>query len=532
MANFFDRIGSSFKNAVNSFKETYFSQGVQNIEDYITYDARILRYSVYWAFYENTAYDEAVNSWAHHMKQQIGLYKHIRSIYNPSARIGDFWRTHLMGGFLDPKAGDGTVIKSALPIVTDNEAIRGALANLWEWSNWKTKKNLYTLWGTVLGDVAIKVVDDPTKERVYLDIIHPSNIADVTFDNYGNVKEYVIIDYVYDPREGAKGYTKVLYKEVAKRNGDDVIYQTFLNNQPYAWNGLASEWVEPYGFIPLVMNKHIDIGKGWGKSELSSCRSKIQEADDLASKLGDQIRKLVDSPMLLTGISKPKEVQNHHKITGETPTTTAPKPEREELPILYASNPQANAVPLTANLDISSSSQHILSILKELEREYPELQVDLHESMGQASGKALRIARAKTEEKAQELRANYDAVLVRAQKMALSIGGFRKYDGFTEFDLGSYQAGTLEHSIGKRPVFQSDPMDDLERDEKFWTVATQAKNNGVPVDIFLRWNGFSEDKINELLNSEGYKMTIESKKLAIESQKRFDHSLPDNLKKK
>jgi len=516
--NFFEKLGASFNSAITTFRESSFSHGIQHKDEYKTYEARLLRYAVFWAYYENTAYS-SLNNWSQLMKKNYGLYKYIRHIYNPASRIGDFWRTHLMGGYLDPKAGDGQELKSALPIMTDNDNVRTAISMLWKWSNWNVRRNIFTLQGTILGDVALKVVDDVNKGRVYLDVIHPSRITDLILDNYGNVKAYSLIDFIQDPRPERKKAT-VLYTEKASRDGEDVVFETFLNNEPFAWNGIDSKWSEPYGFIPLVMAKHIDLGQDWGLSELNSGRTKIQEADDLASKLGDQIRKVVDSPMLLAGVNPPSPEKR--KVTGEDKTTSRPNPEREEILFLYSSSPQANAIPLIGNLDIAGASQHILTILDELEKTYPELQVDLAESGGgEASGRALRIARSKLEEKAQELRTQYDSALERAQMMAISIGGMRGYEGFSDFNIDSYKTGNSQHSIGKRAVFQSDPYEELERDDLFWKVANQAKLNGVPLELFLRWNGYDEKKIKELLENETYQLNKESKVLAVEAQRNF-----------
>ena len=66
------------------------------------------------------------------------------------------------------------------------------------------------------------------------------------------------------------------------------------------------------------------------------------------------------------------------------------------------------------------------------------------------SGKALTIVYQDVIDKVMEARGNYDAALVRAQQMALSIGGLRGY--FEGFRLESYEAGDEEHRIGDRPV--------------------------------------------------------------------------------
>ena len=170
------------------------------------YDSRRLRYAIYWGFYENTAYD-SVHKWAQSYKTQHGLYRYIRNIYNPSYRLGEFWKAHMWGGPLDPLAGTGKEQPSTLPISTEIETLRPAIGQIWKWSNWQLNKDIVPLYGSILGDVAIKVVEDLNRQKVYLDIVHPGAIADVDLDAYGNVKGYCLIEERYDPRPGASRFS-------------------------------------------------------------------------------------------------------------------------------------------------------------------------------------------------------------------------------------------------------------------------------------------------------------------------------------
>ena len=453
--------------------------------EFDTWASRRLRYTINWAYYENTAYSK-IHKWATGYKTQYGLYKYIRNIYNPSYRLGEFWKSHLWGGMLDREAGD----EGALPIETDNPALRLALADLWRWSNWQTKKDIVTLYGAALGDAVIKVIDDTEKGRVYLENIHPGKLKDVTFDSFGNVKSYEIEEQRANPTGGPQA---VVFTEiVANQGGGTISHQTLLNSAPYDWTGNGPEWVTGYGFVPLVVIKHNDVGLDWGWSELQPGRSKINEVDDISSKLSDQIRKTVDAPWFFSGVPNP----------GSSPTTTEtvltgtaaqnrPQPGREELPALYATDPQAKAVALVAELDVGGALEHIKEILAEIERDYPELKLiaDLQQASGDISGRALRIAQGPAADKVLQRRVSYDDALKRVQQMAVAIGGERGY--FKGFNLASYEAGDLDHEIGERSVFAPDRLDELEVLEKEFTLGELPK--------LARWRllGFDEkDKEN------------------------------------
>ena len=483
---------------VNYFREYGITSDPLDDRDFASWESRQNRYDIYWAFYEGNAY-RGIHSWAQTYKTQYGLYKYIRSIYNPSYRLGEFWKAHLMGGQLDPEAQD----EGALPIKTEIEALRPHIAQLWKWSNWQINKDIFTLHGALFGDIALQVVDDVEKGKVYLQVVHPGTIKEIEKDEYGNVKSYTIEETRDDPtRKPATNrltqtwtalQKQVTYTEIAERAGDNVVYKTLLDGKPYDWTGAGVEWEEPYGFIPMVIVQHNNVGLEWGWSELHPARGKIHEADDLASKLHDQIRKEVDPTWLFIGMKKPT---TNPQVTNTAATAGSPQAGRQELSSLYAENENAKAQALVSNVDIPSVSAEIKAQLAEIERDYPELKVDLLRATGDVSGRALRIAQRPAEDKVNQRRAAYDDALVRAQQMAMAIGGMRGL--FPGLGLNSYANGDLDHSIGERPVFAEDPLDGVEIDRAFWEAAGLAINAGIPLGAYLEEAGWTEEKIARL----------------------------------
>ncbi len=508
--------------AVSAFREAYFMSGVDNDLDYTDFDARKMRYKLLWAMVENTAYRD-MQAWARAYKADYGLYKFIRAIYNPSYRLAEFWKTHLLGGRLDPLAGDGKQTPSALPIETKIEKLRPVIAEVWKNSNWQIRKDILSMWGASLGDVGIKIIDDTVREKTYLKLVHPGTIKSAELDPFGNVKGYELEEYRPDPRPKAGKKSRVRYGERASRDGDNVVYETFLDGRPYAWNddGIV-KWAEPYGFVPMVMVQHNNVGLDFGWSEIYPELSKFREVDDLASKLSDQIRKMVDAPWLLAGVKQSDVSLGSQAAESGTQTTANKQKQRQEVPIIYASDNNAKAQHLVAPLDIAATSAHIEEILKGIEADYPELSVNIQNMTGDVSGRALRINQAPATDKVLQRRPNYDNAIVRAQAMAIAIGGFRGYSGFDGFGLESYQAGDLEHSIGERPVFQKDALDDLEVDKAFWETADAAKRAGVPLLVFLEQKGWTKVQIAQIENSPEYK----SRLAAMESLQNVDGNIP------
>lgn len=475
-------------------------------QDFNDFDNRRLRYAIYWSFFENNAY-RSIHSWSERYKTEYGLYRYIRHIYNPAYRLGEFWKAHLMGGSLDQAAGSS----GALPIETENEALRPVISQIWQWSNWQINKDVFTLYGSLFGDVGLRVVDDVGRAKIYLQVVHPGIIKEVEKDPFGNVKAYVIQEKRGDPTGGSQ---MVEYTETAERDGEAVVYTTYLNGTPYAWPPFeAAKWSEPYGFVPLVVVQHNNVGLEWGWSELHPAREKIHEVDDLASKLHDQIRKMVDTPWLFSGVTKPgaTPAMSYTSLTGQQ-AVDRPQPGREEIPALYGPA-GATSTPLVAPLDIAATAAEIKEVIGELERDYPELKVDILRASGDVSGRALRIAQQPAEDKVKQRRANYDDALVRAQQMAAAIGGFRGY--FSGVGLDSYADGLLDHSIDDRPVFSEDPLDKVEIDKTFWETAGAAIKAGIPLEVYLVEHGWDEARLERLLQSEEYQNRQALARLAL-----------------
>lgn len=557
LAPFFSQIFVGLR----SFSEEYFTSDADNIlaRRWGDYYARIARYETFWAHFESNVY-RSVHKWSDLYKSTYGIDAYTRSIYSPAFRIGEFWATHLMGGALDPDAGDGVERSSALPIVITREddnsenadAVREGIAQVWRDSNWQARKETYTRFGAVCGDVALMIEDDVDREKVCIRPIHPRSLRYVERDSYGNVKGYIIQELRYDPRQPEVNLLNpilVMYAERCTRQGDSVVYQTYLNGEPYDWHDYPYEtpeidrnrweWSEAYGFVPMVVVQHRDMGLGWGWSELHASISKLHELDDLASRLSDWIAKNVESAWFIAGVAPPgtntpptpgmpfvTNASNELIISGGPGDRDADRAGRDDgdgidagknrLPTIYAPDPKATATPLVAPLNVADVSAHILTILKELERDHPELQADMATASGDASGRALRVARERVEAMVVQRRQNYDDALVRAQKMALSIGGQKGYPGYESFGEGAFEAGLLDHAIGQRPVFAVDEMDDLEVKQARANVLAVLVKSLMPIDVAMEQAGYAAEVVDAVKKSQEKAAKVAAEQLAAQ----------------
>jgi len=479
--------------SIAAFREQYVQSDWAEPDFYVNYEGRKLRYQILWAWYESTAFRN-IHNWAQAYRNSYQLYKYTRNLYNPAFRIVEFWKMMVWGGLLDAEGLE----KGAIPIKTVNENIRLPIVKLWKDSNWDINKDITVLYGTAMGDAAIRIVDDPVRGEVRLENIHPASIKSLVIDDRGFVREYEIEETRI--KDDGKPAT---YLEVAKRipNSDTVKFETYADRKLFAWNGLASSWTKEYGFIPLVAIQHNSVGFDFGWPEIHPLRSKVNDIEDLASKLHDYIRKVID-PVWLFNFAKPKGGKTDTTMNVDTSTSDYKEPGREEVPAMYVSQADAKAQALVTNeISISETSAQIGSMLSELERDLPELQMDIWTVGQDVSGKALGKARQRVERKVIQRRPNYDKALVRAHQMALAIGGEAGYEGYTGFNLESYKAGKLDHTIpSDRIIFMPDPFVEANEKRILWETVARAATSGIPPEVVLKDYGKTDEWIEEFMS--------------------------------
>ncbi len=483
----------------SAFREAFFSsdpQGARSGAEADPWDSaqgRRARYALNWALYSNDAYSDRAHAWSTSYKAAHGLYKHVRHVYNPAYQIGEFYGHRLLGGRLDEAAGDGDAEPTALPILTRHERLRPAIARIWRDSRWQVNKEIYSRWGSVLGDVVLRVIDDPARGLVKLEVVHPGHLAWVGFDSSGNVKAYDLERWESDPRPGSRG--RVKFVERARRDGDFVTFETLLNGEPYPWNGTSSAWEVPYGFVPMVIARHEPVGgSSWANNAFYAGQSRFREVDDVGSKLTDHIRKATEAPMLLINVKEPDGAETERQRRSDAATGRDRSRERQRF--LHAGQ-GGDAKHLTFPLDYAGACKHVGMLLEAIEKMYPELTADVSMS-GQITAEAIALARDNATDKVQTRRPGYEGPLVAAQQMALAIGGYRGYPGYEGFGLGSYESGDLDHSIGPRPVFGTGPAEDVRLKSSFWAMIAQQIALGIPLEIALANNGWKPADIARL----------------------------------
>ena len=411
-----------------------------------TYDYR-------WHLYANSIYNDPT-LWTRY-RQQHGLYRYIRPIYNPVRRLVDFYAGIVYPGVLAQDAKrlpDGTPL--AIPLAPDTSPqLRAAIGQLWQWSNWQTGKNLYVRYGAALGDVGIEILDEVDRGKVTFDILWPGLIADLELDTSGNVKRYAL---EYDS-EDEQGDAYTYRKEV-----DGEWITEYKDDEPFQYDeNIPANRPNPYGFAPMVWCKHSDVG---GLHGLPAIRNvgKVDELNELASHAHDRVHAVLNSPILLSGDSvaslTDKALEAKRPASEDITTSNSG---RESVKVFRATNGSMS----TVELPQGEAVEYMVKLMEEIESDHPELTMyEQLRSMSQVTGPAAERLIGDAGAYIHEARANYDQQTIKLFQMAVAIAGWRAQTGawgrelsrqqqaFISFDLDSYNAGALDFEILARPI--------------------------------------------------------------------------------
>jgi hypothetical protein len=427
--------------AVQTYKDEYLSPAenpnpitAMQAVHWDDYESRIFRYNHNNYYYSNKAYKSIV-SYAQRHRIVRGLYKHVRGIYNPVFRLVELHASKCYRGNLDTE----TFSRGAIPLTNVSASHTSAIGNLWKWSNMGSLKTIYPRGTSRFGDMFIKVVDDVFKNKVRLELVHPAYITYADITPQGYIDAVVIGYWRNDDNPFASPW---YYEEVITKDS----FSTWRDGEPYAEyqnsNGVyITAWPNEYGFVPMVLTRAIELEHNYGGSLFFATLDKIDELNDLASVTNDQIRKIVNPMWWLEGVSSISNVTT--TVTGET--------ERDRVPVMMGplgSKPTA----MNANLSLADAAQSIKSLLSEIEADHPELSLHRMREGERVTGPGVTTAYDDAIQRIEDFRGVSDSGLLRAHQMALSIGGFRGYDGFGAFDLNSYDAGDIDFQIAERPV--------------------------------------------------------------------------------
>jgi hypothetical protein len=467
------------------------------------------RYKLLRAFYEcNGLYNDVEAS----MYDAGYWMPSMRPLRNPTYRAVEFYPRRLCPGSID----DG------LPIQCENEAVVNAIKKIWKWSNWAAKKEVAARWLALYGDLFINVAthykttqDEETDEdgnvvreamtepdRVSFELIRPEYVTEMDMDDRG-VITYIRADIPSVRRTGdsVEDYmsTWVWNLEGFRAWEQSDVNEDIITDIDRLGDPLVSVSMDEYGidFIPIVHVAFLDEGNDRGTAAIMPAIDKINEANQICTRLHQMLFRWNKRMLIVSGAGRdanqrplpPPKVKNSD---GSEASSSVNADAEDDAIWSLPGDVTVNS--LIPNVDFAAHANALAAMLAEIEKDLPELRYSnlVEEGGASLSGRALRIMLSDTIDKAREVRGNFEAGLVRADEMALTLG---KVHGLFDKSIGDYDSGAFEHSFGARDVL---PISQYERAETVgaWT------NVGVPRDTALRWEGVAQAEIDLLQEEE------------------------------
>lgn len=454
-------------------------------------------YDLLWAYYNNRVFERVSTidgQWARY-KGIYGLYRYVRSLYNPMRRLVNFYAGAVYPGVLSEDGGalpDGEPM--AIPLADDTpKALKTAVAQIWQWSNWQAGKSVLVRYGAVTGNALVEVADSTERAKVTLDIIWPGLVSDLTLDRAGNVKAYAL-EYQVQAEDGYSTYA-------FRKTVDDESIRTYRNGN------VVTEDDNPYGFVPAVWAKHSDMGGDYGAGVMEGSIGKVDELNSLASHVHDQIHKVIEGAAIAWG---GKGIENAFGNTKRPATDqlTTPGADRESI-LLFTGPKDGKLESLLGNLDLTQAGEHLDRLLHEIEADHPELTMyTTLRGMSQVSGPGAERLMGDVRNMVIEAQAGYDQQSIKLFQMAVAIAGWRASRGdwgrsltraqekFRPFDLDSYAAGDLDMTIMPRKLIAPTGLEQAQEEDAWALAMGHWADAGGDVAGFLEMQrGFTKKQI-------------------------------------
>jgi hypothetical protein len=498
--------------------------------------AQSSRFDLYQSYYDNTTFNNSARilndillrrqisaipsstTYLSEVSLKQGLYRHIRLIYNPTRRLVDFYPRVVYPGVLSEDGlnlPDG--IQSAVPFPEDmNPELKKAIAQFWQWSNFSSLKSKHVREAAKLGVVMREIVDDVVRGKVTERVVKPQYVTDLALDMAGNVKSYAIEFSVQEPVANSNTSATISYNY--RKEVDKFEFRYFKNGQPFDYDGFGSVQPNRYGFCPAVWVKHFDSDELVSDPVIAGSIFKINELNNIASLVHDQVKKKVASPFIFWGDGFIQNLSNQTKKPA-TDELSDPNADRESVTMLKG--PAGGHIEsLSADLDLADAAIYMDKLIYEIEQDHRELVTwEKLSAMTQATGPAVSRLMGDVVGTVLEAQATYDRPTVAIWQMAVAIAGQNLKDriggwanpteqqlNFNGFDLDSFRAGKLDFTILPRPLVAPTQQEIAQERTTVWTGISTAVSATAPLEFALKDFGFSEESIAELGQSDQLQM--------------------------
>lgn len=437
-------------------------------------------YAVRWAYRENRRLYKRLHAW--------GLVEWPwRTVYNPVPAVIAFYLAHTL-------AGDVQIVPVERAAADDASKVRdaalvAAIGRVQERSNWRVFLRELVEDAAVFSDVIIKAAtrtdDVGAVSSVYLQLLPVTSIRRCEVDERGYVRALRIdtprFDSVFGGQSREHTHVEIwdnqgvrFYETEGRVTVDD-------DKLPEAVGAQTFEELQ-YDFIPVVWARCATYW--WDVVD------QIDERNQLAWLLD-----LRNRPLLLVSANATDE--RGFPLPAPAVTTKEPRPGYEEIghgaAAVMRLPGQATAAWSGAPVDFGVMQQEMATLQEHIEGSLPEYLVAARLQAVQVAAETLDKIQAQAGHRVLEMRGTLEAGLVRAQMMALTLGQVAGLAGFSEQEIGTYDAGDFGHTFAARPVFQKTAGE----------MAAEVRDltaGGATLEGAARVAGYNEQQVEELVN--------------------------------
>jgi len=423
-----------------------------------------------WAYYENNAlYDATTVA----LRNFDTGGERVLSLRNPAHGVVEFYAATVCPGTLE----------AALPVVATRDTVAAAIRQIWGWSNWAENKQVAVRQFAAYGNVFIKI-SQRTDGSPYMQIIRPDTITAIEQDERGNLI-YARIDTPIANGTGTLTRTEIWAREEMR------MWVHALGDASEAQLGTPTERVATadlgIDFVPIVHGRFLSTGGTYGANAYVHALDKIDMLNRYAWRLGRMLFGSKSVWAILANSTdrdgRPLPAVSLKSPDGKSDLNIADA-ERDLMIRLPGASDLKSVVPPLPYADVLAVVE---ATEQALERDLPEMRYwRVIESATSGAEVERRLAPAIS--RAREARGNFEAVLIRAHMMALTIGA--KANIFK--GIGTFENGDFEHSFKERAILPSDALDIAQ------LVAARATAGQLP--HLQRWRelGFSDEQITQL----------------------------------
>lgn len=430
----------------------------------------------------------------------------MQGLRNPTHSVCAFYEANLWSGSIreDDEQSALPLEVPALGTRKQGDNRRGAIHQVWRWSNLNDAKEPAAYDAAMLGDQVLKIRSDDRTRRSWFEFVLPDYMTDLDVDGRGYLT-YIRLD-VPQVRRLPDGKTETFYHtEVwdkaamtyrlwehkhASANGTDQLGTPIID--------VDMEQVFGVDFVPFVHWRFdVDSDAERGVAAIMRAFDKILYGDYLVTALHRRLSRdedwMLKAPPMYTSDGAPLPPP---RLGTTSESFTIGSGRMHSLPAGWDIASVVAGLDYAAHLAVVEAHYRALQ-----ETDLPELAWGaISEAGGDLSGKALNYKLTPAKSRLEKARGRAEASLIRATQMCLSVAQQLGAPGFGESEIGTYAKGDFDFWIADREIV---PLSETERSEIETARVTRVQtlsNAGVGIDGALAMEGYSDEDIERALD--------------------------------